>query len=348
MQSLLNTLPMDLISIPLPIAPADLAQANAFASAHDHPEKAKQVKLNTLAMLAMKQYLNLLQVPTSIEVGDAWSVGMQALMNVADLVLPGIGRLECRPVVGAIDLDSEQPPSGMVEVPAEVWHERIGHVVVQIDEAQQLAAILGYLPSVEEEHVDLATLEPIDALIAVLATKDYVAAPILGGTAREDGSAIGEAIAKSTIQLGQWFQNVMDEGWRSIDDLQLNYLPPVFRFKDEPQPSEPNYLICRGKVLQLDAISNQNIVLVVGVKPIVTEEGEPNNQAILTLYPVAPEHNLPECEITLRDEYGYAFESTQTKPQDETLELRVMGFEGEGFDLVIQSAAGTIVEKFML
>ncbi len=62
-------------------------------------EKAEQVALNTFAVYAVHFYLKSLQVETDLQKSDSWNPEIHAILDVADLVVKGRGKLECRPVL---------------------------------------------------------------------------------------------------------------------------------------------------------------------------------------------------------------------------------------------------------
>lgn len=121
--------------------------------------KKRQIYLNTLAVYAVHTYLKWLGIDSRLE-GDSWQPGNRVLFDVADLVLPGIGKLECRPVL------SEQ---AIFHLPLEVCHDRIGYVAVQFDSSLERAELLGFIPgdpAIEPpEEIQLADLHSLEDLI---------------------------------------------------------------------------------------------------------------------------------------------------------------------------------------
>ncbi|PHM06717.1 DUF1822 family protein, partial [Nostoc sp. 'Peltigera malacea cyanobiont' DB3992] len=74
------------------------------------------------AVYAVHSYLKWLNIETALNQGDSWHRGLRAIFDVADLVLPGVGKLECRPVL---------PDEAAIVLPPIMTQERIGYVAVQ-------------------------------------------------------------------------------------------------------------------------------------------------------------------------------------------------------------------------
>src|SRR5919202_4904319 len=64
-----------------------------------NPQKAKQGYLNALAVYAVNFYLQCLGFETELENTDSSNPVMQTLLNVADLPVKNLGKLECIPVL---------------------------------------------------------------------------------------------------------------------------------------------------------------------------------------------------------------------------------------------------------
>ncbi|WP_414582277.1 DUF1822 family protein [Scytonema sp. PCC 10023] len=70
------------------------SKAKQFARHQSNPQKAKQVYNNTLAVSAVNFYLQCLGFETDLEKSDSWNPAMQSLMDVADLEVKALGKLE--------------------------------------------------------------------------------------------------------------------------------------------------------------------------------------------------------------------------------------------------------------
>jgi hypothetical protein len=134
--------------------------AKSFQSQYENPAKAQQVYLNTLAVYAVETYCDCLGIETDLEDSDSLNPVMQPLMNIADLEIDGIGKIECRPV---------SPTDEKCYIPVETWENRIGYVAVEIDESSREATLLGFYPPVNAlemiEYISLDIFQPLEALI---------------------------------------------------------------------------------------------------------------------------------------------------------------------------------------
>ena len=138
--------------------------AHQFAREQNSLEKAKQVYLNTLAILAVRDFLEELSYPTDLERGDSWNRAIIGFHDTADLFVLNLSKLECRPIVGK---------QTTVSLPREVREERrIGYVFVQFQEQLNEVELLGFVRALEPisapEQIALQELEPLDNLIDYL------------------------------------------------------------------------------------------------------------------------------------------------------------------------------------
>lgn len=142
----------------MPVTQAARRTAEQFALQHPSAEKTERVRLNTLAVWVINDYLQLMDIPTELRAGDSWNPVMRLCDDVADLVLTGLGRLECRPIL---------PDSQSCTIPPEVWFDRIGYMVVRIEESFRQATLLGFMSPSEEplERVEVSQLRSLDEFL---------------------------------------------------------------------------------------------------------------------------------------------------------------------------------------
>lgn len=159
---MLHSLKQELtLSVPLTLAAHHRAQL--FYKRHANPRKAKQVYLNTLAIEAVRTYLGWLGIASDPQASDSWDPIIQTLADVADLVLPEQGKLECRPVL---------PGAETCYIPPETNANRLGYLPVLFDASLETATLLGFIPSnkvsVETEEILLTQVQPIVSLLDML------------------------------------------------------------------------------------------------------------------------------------------------------------------------------------
>ncbi len=134
--------------------------AHKFASKQANSQKVKQVYLNTLAVYAVQDFLNWLGIETDLNAGDSWHSVIRCFNDVADLVIPNLGKLECRPVL---------PGQTVISLPPEVTEDRIAYIGVQFQEQLNEVQLLGFYPTIDPqaplEEIEIANLQPIETLI---------------------------------------------------------------------------------------------------------------------------------------------------------------------------------------
>ncbi|MEZ2232572.1 DUF1822 family protein [Microcoleus sp.] len=134
--------------------------AHKFASQQSTPEKVKQVYTNTLAVYAVRHFLQWLGIETDLSAGDSWHSVIRCFNDVADLVIPDLGKLECRPVL---------PGQTAISIPPEVTEDRIAYIAVQFQEQLNEVQLLGFYPAIDPqsppETIEISRLQPIETLI---------------------------------------------------------------------------------------------------------------------------------------------------------------------------------------
>jgi hypothetical protein len=204
-------------TIVIPINEAERQQALVFAQEQPNREKARQVYLNTLAVQAVKWCLDVLEIPTDVADSESWNPFSRLAADVADLQIPGVGALECRPIRGEVQECS---------IPPEVLENRIGYVVVQIDQSCQEATLLGFVPAKSldslssEVRVSLEQLYPMQDLFMYL---EEMAA----------GHLSSEVLQKRN-HLSQWLNPVVDTldgAWQRVEALLGSHQQPAFAFR---------------------------------------------------------------------------------------------------------------------
>ncbi len=168
------------VAIPLTQTMRDIARRSA--SRHSSPEKQGQVYRNLLTVQAVATYLARMGVDTHCQESYSYDLAAQLAFDVADLMLPGIGRLECRPV---------QPKTLHCEVPMETWDDRLGYIAVELD--AQEARLLGFLPEVKMSSVPLHSFRPLTELFDALVVREHSLGAWL----------VGQAMAQ-WLDLRQW------------------------------------------------------------------------------------------------------------------------------------------------
>jgi hypothetical protein len=301
------------------------AIARQFAAEQTTPQKGKQVYLNTLAVYAVHNYLKWLQIDTALGEGDSWHPLKRALFDIADLVLPNIGRLECRPI---------QPGETAISLPPEVMENRIGYVAVQFGEHLNEVQLLGFIKTVAfsstSQEIPLLSFKPLSFLFDCI--PDTVASPSLSA------SQIG-------VRLSQWFENLFENNWMSLEE--------IFGSRDEKKfalrslSSLNGGSVERAKIIDLGLdLGNESIVLLVAIAPLTEDKLE----ILVQLHPRGEKAYLPShLKLNLQTESGEIIQGVESRSNDNFIQLkRFRGYPGEGFNIQVSDGNFTIKETFVI
>ena len=206
----MNIAELPLLTVPIELKAHEIARQ--LAAVQSTVQKGKRVYLNALAVYAVHSYLKWLQIETDLNPSDSFNPAKTALANVADLVIPGIGSLEGRPVL---------PGETTILLPEEVIENRIGYVGVQFSDRLDSVQLLGFAPTLDSsnppQQIAVAELMPIDTLIeqitrleeaiAFLETDDPVAVQVRSTIQTQSQSNI-------VAQLERIYRTCEEYEWR--------------------------------------------------------------------------------------------------------------------------------------
>ncbi len=332
MNTTANSSEVENFAIHLPITNQIRQTANDFAARQPTKKKAEQILLNTIAVLIVNNYLSMLEISTDLADSDSWNLVMQLCSDVADLNIPKVGKLECRPI---------KTSRSSCKIPMEVWQERIGYVVVQIDNNLRKAAILGFTPEVTTEELPIANLRPPEELIDFLHHQVSVA---------DD----------SRVNLGQWFNNIFEAGWEVVENLlSPEQLTPAYSFRSSEAlnlnstESSTEHVVARAKSIDLEvqirddvaSSSRHNIVLLIEIFP---EESDKVSVTV-RVHPHPDDFYLPEAlELKVLEASNEVFMQTQARSKDNYIQLQFSGQPEELFQIEITLNEAKFLETFKL
>ncbi|NEO72278.1 DUF1822 family protein [Moorena sp. SIO3H5] len=328
-----NTHNLEEFALPLPITNNARRSAEQFADQQPTPQKAEQVRLNTLAVLVVNDYMQMMGMPTDLKASDSWNPIIRLLANVADLEISGIGRIECRAI---------KSQDSVCHIPPEVWSDRIGYVVVQIDEQSSEGTVLGFTPTADTEELPISQLRPVDDLI------DHFHQPI--------PQPMSQVVQRTRVHLSQWLDNVVETGWQTLESLEnlLNPPEPIFAFRSacldstEPLPIDENLDlgIRRAKLIDLGLLlAGSPVALVVELVP----ESELKQNICLQVYPTGNKTYLPpNLTLTVLDASGTVFLEAQARQIDNYIQLQFSGLPGEQFSVEVALGDARIIEDFAI
>ncbi|MBZ8182961.1 DUF1822 family protein [Oscillatoria salina] len=300
-------------------------QAREFAAQQATPEKGLRVYLNTLAVWAVRRYLQWLQIDSDLEASDSWHPGMRAIFDIADLVIPNLGRLECRPVLAE---------ETVLRLPPEVVSNRIGYLAVGFNRHPQQAQLLGFVPEVNSETISLTELQPLDALIEHL----------------EQVSLTFSAPSQEQKRnnLSQWWEGVFESGWQAVEGL-FTLSAPNLAFR--------RTCMRMGKLIELG--SECQLILVLTLVPETNDKVGIN----LQLYPARATkfaeattaiaknqaQTLPtELKLLVLTASGEVFREITPCEGDTFLQYEFAGQLGEEFSIKVTLLNASFSEAFVI
>lgn len=309
----------------LPLSASAHHRAQQFCHQHDSEPKVKQVYLNALAVSAVEFYLQCMGVNTNRCASQSQDPIAQALLDVADLELPGKGKLECRPLL---------PNTSVLRIPPEVWRDRVAYIAVQLSDSLQEATVLGFAPAGSQEIV-VDQLRSLDDLL------DYLA-PI-------------QSPAVSRVNLSQWLENLFETGWQSLAALTGVAQPRLAAtFRNSTETA-----IRRAKLVDLGVhLGAEAVALLVAITSLesnatenATEpETEPGVEVWVQLHPTGETSYLPPTiSLSLLSDQGETLQAVMSRHQDNYIQLkRFRGTPGECFDIKVAFGDTCTTESFVI
>lgn len=322
---------LDLKQITIPLDRAGFEQADRLASGLATVEQGKRVYLNTLAVWAVYTYLSWLGIESEPSLGDSGQASLTTVMDVADLVVPGVGRLECRPVLpgaGSFVIPLEACCDGPTSDPQ---NRCIGYVAVRFHESLESVDLIGFLesfpaddPPLEPPIISLDDLLPVDALLNALH-------PI--------------------SRLRQWLEGAFDSGqWQPTASL----VAASNRSAVSPQVQEGISLpsldqgVSRAKIIALGESPWQAVVLAIEVTP--TAEDAQILEVRLRLYPHRDADHLPRhLQIAILNDAGTVLSEATTGDEEVFIQLELQDCRpGEQFSVGLTLQGNSVIEEFMV
>ncbi|VEP11312.1 conserved hypothetical protein [Hyella patelloides LEGE 07179] len=291
--------------------------AKQFASQQATIEKGKQVYLNTLAVYAVYTYLKCFPITTNLAQSDCWNPVLRGMFNVADLVLSNLGKLECCGLL---------PGEEVITIPAEVRDNRLGYLVVLLENELKEAALLGFIPSkainYDTETVNISQIQPLDRLFDTL---DSVQKQI---NLRQHGR--------------KWLSGLFTPDWQPVETIMAGRVTRSLATNSDAALTT----ISRGKAISWEVNNiEEKVILILKI----TESNSEVVDICLQLYPDRESNNLPtSLSINILDETGVTCLSAIAKDSDDWIQLEFACHQGEVFNIELKLAEVSIIEKFVV
>lgn len=310
------------VTVPLGSAEHNLAQKHS--QLQNSVAKAKQVYLNTLAVSAVNFYLNCLSIQTNLSESDCCNPLLLAFMDVADILLPGLGHLECRPVM---------PNAENLEIPPDVHSDRIGYLAVQLEHSLEQAVILGFTPTASVQ-IPLGELRSLDEFPTYLAKHKQK-------LSRTESSSV---LQQSATKLSSWFEEVMSTGWEAMEALvAANPAQPVVVRETKQLENR----VKRAKVIDLGVqLGGNSVVLAL----VLTTQPDETINILVQVYPSSDTPYLPtDLKLEMFSDSGKILQATVSGSLHNYAQLRRFSGEiGDRFSIAITLNGVTVREHFVL
>ena len=285
--------------------------AEKFCSYHSNLHKSEQVYLNTLAIYAVKHYLQCLGFAIDWEASNSYDIIMQSFLNIADLEVKNHGKLECRFVL---------PNTEFVSIPQEVWMGRIAYIIVQLDEDLQTANLLGFTQRVDREKLPLKQLRTLEEFPQYL---QQITPP---------------------INLNEWFEDVLKSGWQTLESLlnteSLGNLNFSFQGSDRLQKEE---IIQGVKRIEFE---NKSVFMLVALKT----ENQDNTSICVRIYPGSEDNCLTEnIKLAILSDSGETLREVTSRSIDNFIQLPIFQCTyQENFTIMLSLNDSCFTESFFI
>lgn len=324
---------VDTFCLTVPLEREAHALARQFAAEQTTLQKGKQIYLNTLAVYAVHSYLKWLEIDTDLSQCDSWHPLKRALFDIADLVLFGIGKLECRPVL---------PEETAISLPPEVTEDRIGYVAVQFNESLNEGQLLGFIRAVAisdaSEQILIAELQPLDDLLDCIPDAVVVAQPIT-------------SVSQMRVNLSQWLDNTFDTGWQTLETLlktqatNLAFSTRSVEQLREIYTDNPAISVTGAKLIDLGMqLANQQVALIIKIVP----KSEQEVDIRFRVCPASGQIYLPpNLQLIVWDESGTSLQA-QSRSIDNWIQVEFSGELGESFSAKVTLGDVSVTQNFVV
>ena len=307
--------------------------ASQLAIEQSTPQKGKRVYLNTLAVFTVHTYLKWLQIETDFSLSETWKSSLAAAFYATDLVIPGIGKLECHPIL---------PGETNLTLNPTINTDLIGYVAVKFDENLDKGQLLGFIPALEAsefpEQISISNLKPLDNLLDCIPDSF------------DDVNTLNFKIPP--INLSNWLDNIFEIGWLAVE-----YLPYLSADNlafgtrsNHPFNSQGNSeseSTSRGKIIDLGVkIGIHKLALIVTLTSVNKDE---EIEICLRVYPTANQTYLPpNLQLIVLDETGITSIEMSARNEDNWMKLEFTGQPGEHFTVKLALREISITEEFVI
>lgn len=308
--------------VPIKISQTVLDYAKKFAAEQTTPEKANRVLYNTIAVGVAASYLHWMEFKVDLAGGESWNAAIRRFNDVADLVLPDIGTIECRPLL---------PGENAVSLPSEVRENRIGCLLVQLEEEGDKAKILGFFPAGDRGNLPEA-----------IRVEDLQSVELLEDLEIQAEIASRKKTEKA-INLSEWLDNVIDRVWRTVEEV-LGEEKTVLALGTARRGLSSQGVVRAESINLGTSASDLPLDLVVGVFPKVGEKID----VYLQVHPTDSPYLPVGLKFAVLDAFGKTLREDQANNKREWLQLNISGKPGEKFSVKVELGRDSMTKNFLI
>ena len=302
--------------------------AKKFSQLQKDPLKVRQIYHNTLAVWAVAYYMKCMEIETDCEGSDSWDAITQSLLDVADLVLPGIGSLECRPVI-----QTEES----VYIPLDVSQDRIAYVIVQLDASLEQAEILGFVKTAPmSEKLPMSEILPLVDIFKLLSETQRLNS------------------MNTLINLSNWFhlESTFENDWLPLPivfkgSVRENLALSIRNSEGLTTENSESSLgtASRAKLLNLGVqVKSHRVALVIKI----TASKNQNIDILVQVHPVQSLRLPKGLKLDIIDEIEQSFLQVEARSRDELVQLKFFGRLEEKFSIKLSLGNDSITEYFVI
>lgn len=307
-------------TLSLPIAQSMQQSARQFADLFDDPIAARQVYLQALAVLAVNDYLQMMGIETDLQGSESWHPILKLAADVSDLNVVGIGSLECRAV---------HPGETSCPIPEDVRENRIGYAIVEIDELQRQATLLGFAETAIASELAIEQLQSLEAMLRHL----------------ERLRQQQDRLSSPTV-LSRWLELMFESDWQSLEtfvDAERHLNPSL---KNAALRASTTAIKAAKLIDWGIELETRSLVLLVVLTP------EPNEQVgiLVQVHPAQGKPYLPpELKLAVISETGERLKEVCSRSLDNYIQLPYFqGIVGERFQIQICLDRVCMKENFII
>ncbi|WP_293132399.1 DUF1822 family protein [Microcoleus sp. bin38.metabat.b11b12b14.051] len=370
-------------SLSMPITQKAMQLARQFSGQQSHPQKQEQVYLNTLAVLAVRDYLTILSIETDLTQCDSWNPVIRLFADAADLYVKGLGKIECRPIKNR-HLNSFPQPLESCPVPVEARTERIGYIAVEIDEEENEARLLGFSASAAAGELVLRQLHSLDDFLvhlehlfeAKVDLRQWLVNVFMPdwqpfeAVVNPQPDAVPAEIIENPrpSRLRNWLNDVVEAGWQkiqqgkqSLEDLVFRDSRDTFAFRGGGSSGAESHFfdrkssvyrlpeadVTRAKLIDLGMeLGRTTVALLVAI----AEESDRTMRVCVQLHPALGQRYLPpHTKLSLISDTGEILHEAESTMQNSCIVLKDFEVEPqESFSIKVALKNVSVTENFVV